>query len=183
MSPYMADYRVPALMGEGRDGLGVFQVFPETSHPSSTHSRCTLLEPGSLLVGGEKSQLVSRQEQTGVTVRKRVMGEKRKEKPKTRNSNLAELLGWLLWWRPQLHNLFSWTCCLQFAAFLLSERERGENSPPSCMSPCSSHVLRNCPRFLVFEPTSIPRMLKTFQDLAFMRKIGHRLSFLSGLGG
>lgn len=53
----MTNCRVPALMGEGGDGLGVFQVFPETSHSLSIHSRCTPPELGSLLVGGKSHNL------------------------------------------------------------------------------------------------------------------------------
>ena len=157
----MAKYRVPALMGEGRDGLGVFQVFPETSHSLSIHSRCTLLELGSLLVGGKSHNLSPARNRQGDTAEE---SDGWKEKRKTRKRETLILQN--CWVGCYGDDPSSTICSPEPVVFnLLPPFCWRENAPPSCMSPCSSHVLRNCPRFLVFEPTSIPRMLKTFQDL------------------
>lgn len=144
-------------MGEGGDGFGVFQVFPETLHSLSIHSRCTPPELGSLLVGGKSHNFSPTRDR--------------------QSDNAEESDGWkkkkpLKWkililkhcWAVCYGDDPSSTICFPEPVVfnLLPSFCSRENPASSCISFCSSHVLRNCPRFLVFL-ANIPS--KNAQDL------------------
>lgn len=130
-------------------------------HPYSLsiHSRCTPSEPGSLLVGGKSHNLSPARNRVAVL---RSDGQKGKKKKKE-NRKLSALILQNCWAGCYGDDPGSTVCSPEPVVFnLLLPFWGRENPPASWASPCSSYVLRNCPRFPAFL-ANIPS--KNVQDL------------------